>query len=241
MCRAQPHDLRAYRGDRRGDNAATRLEAEALEFDPAPVDLEGLVRGVAELLSPRAHDKGLEIVWSVAADAADILADEGRLRQILSNLAGNAVKFTDRGGVRLAVEAVGEQRDGAPVCLAFIVDDTGPGVPEAARSRIFDEFGHADASDAARFDGAGLGLAVVRRLARAMEGIVVVEDRPGGPGARFRFEAGFPVVVGAGARAPPGGGGARRQHRRWERRVVRWSRQRQDRDPAGRCVDGGRS
>jgi len=94
-----------------------RLEAEALEFDPAPVDLEGLVRGVAELLSPRAHDKGLEIVWSVAADVADIVADEGRLRQILFNLAGNAVKFTDRGGVRLAVEAVGEPRDGAPVRL----------------------------------------------------------------------------------------------------------------------------
>ena len=75
-----------------------RLEAEALEFDPAPVELEGLVRGVAELLSLRAHDKGLEIVWSVAADAPDVVADEGRLRQILFNLAGNAVKFTDRGG-----------------------------------------------------------------------------------------------------------------------------------------------
>ena len=98
-----------------------RLEAEALEFDPAPVELEGLVRGVAELLSPRAHDKGLEIVWSVAADAPDVVADEGRLRQILFNLTGNAVKFTDRGGVRLAVEAVGERMDGAPARLAFIV------------------------------------------------------------------------------------------------------------------------
>ncbi|WP_318240642.1 response regulator [Brevundimonas guildfordensis] len=179
-----------------------RLEAEALEFDPAPVDLEGLVRGVAELLSPRAHDKGLEIAWSVAAAAPDIVADEGRLRQILFNLAGNAVKFTDRGGVRLAVEAVGEP-DGALARLVFIVDDTGPGVPEAARSRIFDEFGHADASDAARFDGAGLGLAVVRRLARAMDGTVVVEDRPEGAGARFRFEAAFPVAPDAPARARP--------------------------------------
>lgn len=71
------------------------------------------MRGVAELLSPRAHDKGLEIVWSVAADAPDVVADEGRLRQILFNLAGNAVKFTDRGGVRLAVEAVGERMEGA--------------------------------------------------------------------------------------------------------------------------------
>ena len=179
-----------------------RLEAEALEFDPAPVELEGLVRGVAELLSPRAHDKGLEIVWSVAADAPDVVADEGRLRQILFNLAGNAVKFTDRGGVRLAVEAVGERMEGAPARLAFIVDDTGPGVPEEARGRIFEEFGHADVSDAARFDGAGLGLAVVRRLARAMDGDAVVEDRPDGPGARFRFEAEFPVAADAEARTP---------------------------------------
>lgn len=169
-----------------------RLEAGALEFDPAPVDLEGLTRGVAELLSPRAHDKGLEIVWSVAGDAPDVIADEGRLRQVLFNLAGNAVKFTDRGGVRLTVERAG----GAPTRprLAFVVDDTGPGVPEEARVRIFDEFGHADASDAARFDGAGLGLAVVRRLAQAMGGTVMVADRPDGPGARFRFEADFPAA-----------------------------------------------
>lgn len=169
-----------------------RLEAGALEFDASPVDLEGLTRGVAELLSPKAHDKGLELVWSVAADAPDVIADEGRLRQVLFNLAGNAVKFTDRGGVRLTVEHAGGTA--ARPRLAFVIDDTGPGVPEEARVRIFDEFGHADASDAARFDGAGLGLAVVRRLAQAMGGSVTVSDRPDGPGARFRFEAPFPVA-----------------------------------------------
>ena len=169
-----------------------RLEAGALEFDASPVDLEGLTRGVAELLSPKAHDKGLELAWSVAADAPDVIADEGRLRQVLFNLAGNAVKFTDRGGVRLTVERAGGTA--ARPRLAFVIDDTGPGVPEEARVRIFDEFGHADASDAARFDGAGLGLAVVRRLAQAMGGTVAVSDRPDGPGARFRFEAPFPVA-----------------------------------------------
>lgn len=166
-----------------------RLEAGRLEFDPAPTDLEDLVRGVAELLSPRAHDKGLEIVWSVASDAPDILADEGRLRQVLFNLAGNAVKFTDTGGVRIVVERAGGT--GARPKLAFIVDDTGPGVPLEARERIFEEFGHVDASDATRFGGAGLGLAVVRRLAEAMDGKVTVADRPDGPGSRFRFEASF--------------------------------------------------
>jgi CheY-like chemotaxis protein len=174
-----------------------RLEAGSLEFDLAPVDLEGLARGVAELLSPRAHDKGLEIVWSVAADAPDILADEGRLRQVLFNLAGNAVKFTETGGVRLSVERAAEEgpapQDGR-MRLAFIIDDTGPGVPLEARTRIFEEFGHADSSDAVRHDGAGLGLAVVRKLATAMGGTVGVEDRPGG-GARFHFKAEFETVV----------------------------------------------
>ncbi|WP_336976006.1 response regulator [Brevundimonas nasdae] len=174
-----------------------RLEAGALEFDLAPVDLEGLVRGVAELLSPRAHDKGLEIVWSVAADAPDVLADEGRLRQVLFNLAGNAVKFTETGGVRISVERVGGSA--AHPRLAFLVDDTGPGVAPEARTRIFEEFGHADSSDAVRQDGAGLGLAVVRKLAAAMDGSVKVESRPDGAatggGARFRFEAAFAAVA----------------------------------------------
>lgn len=169
-----------------------RLEAGKLEFDPAPVELEGLVRGVAELLSPRAHDKGIEIAWSVAADAPDVIADEARLRQVLFNLAGNAVKFTASGGVRIHVERAGGTN--ARPRLALVVDDTGPGVPPEARTRIFEEFGHADSSDAARFDGAGLGLAVVRKLAEAMEGRVWVEDRPDGAGSRFRFEAAFPIA-----------------------------------------------
>ncbi len=166
-----------------------RLEAGALEFDLTPVDLETLTRSVAELLSPRAHDRGLEIAWSVAADVPFVMADEGRLRQILFNLAGNAVKFTDEGGVHIQVVRVGGS-DEKPK-LDFIVDDSGPGVPKEARQRIFDEFGHADYSDAVRHDGAGLGLAVVRRLAVAMGGKVCVEDRPKAQGARFRFTASF--------------------------------------------------
>lgn len=177
-----------------------RLEAGKLEFDAAPVDVEALVRSVAELLSPRAHERGLEIAWSVAADAPNILADESRLRQVLFNLAGNAVKFTANGGVRIAVERAGGS-DEIPR-LAFIIDDTGPGVPAEARERIFEEFGHVDASDAARFGGAGLGLAVVRKLAAAMDGAVTVTDRPDGPGARFRFEAAFEVAPGVGRGQP---------------------------------------
>lgn len=178
-----------------------RLEAGKLEFDHAPVDLEGLVRGVAELLSPRAHEKGLEIAWSVAPGAVDVMGDEGRLRQVLFNLAGNAVKFTEAGGVRIAVERTGGSAK-APR-LAFIIDDTGPGVPAEARARIFEEFGHVDASDASRFGGAGLGLAVVSKLAAAMQGAVNVGDRPDGPGARFRFEATFEAAADAAERGAP--------------------------------------
>ena len=164
-----------------------RLDAGSLEFDLAPVAIDDLVRGVAELLSPQAHDRGLEIAWSVAADVPVVRADEGRLRQILFNLAGNAVKFTPAGAVAISVT-----RSGA--ALAFIVDDTGPGVPAAARARIFEEFGHADSTDATRHDGAGLGLAVARRLAEAMGGSLSVGERPGG-GARFVFEARFDPVA----------------------------------------------
>ena len=178
-----------------------RLEAGKLEFDHAPVDLEALVRGVAELLSPRAHEKGLEIAWSVTPGAADVMGDEGRLRQVLFNLAGNAVKFTATGGVRISVERTGGSIK-APR-LAFIIDDTGPGVPAEARSRIFEEFGHVDASDASRFGGAGLGLAVVSKLAAAMQGAVTVDDRPDGPGARFRFEAVFEAASEAVDRGLP--------------------------------------
>ena len=180
-----------------------RLEAGKLEFDHAPVDLEALVRGVAELLSPRAHEKGLEIAWSVAPGAVDVMGDEGRLRQVLFNLAGNAVKFTETGGVRIAVERTGGS-DKAPR-LAFIIDDTGPGVPAEARARIFEEFGHVDASDASRFGGAGLGLAVVSRLAAAMQGSVSVADRPDGPGARFLFETTFDAAPDAARGVPLAG------------------------------------
>lgn len=179
-----------------------RLEAGSLEFDLAPVDLEALVRGVTELLSARAHDKGLDIAWSAEPGLRTVMADEGRLRQVLFNLVGNAIKFTERGGVSVHLARVGGT-DRRPV-IALTVDDTGPGVPEAVRERIFEEFAHADATDAARFDGAGLGLAVVRRLAQAMGGTVGVTDRPEGVGARFRFEVAFAAHGAArAARAKP--------------------------------------
>ncbi len=175
-----------------------RIEAGRLELESAPVDIERLVQGVAELLSPRAHEKRLEIAWAVDADVPDVLGDDGRLRQILFNLAGNAVKFTETGGVLITVEAF----DPTPgwTHLRVLVRDTGPGVPEAARELIFEEFGHADPAHAIRYGGAGLGLAVVKRLVEAMGGQLLLDSTPG-EGSVFGFEAPFAV---AGEAARPG-------------------------------------
>ncbi len=171
-----------------------KIEAGKLELDEAPVDLELLLQGAAELLSPKAHEKGIEIAWAVAPDVPHILGDEGRLRQVLFNLAGNAVKFTEKGGVLIQVETVKTRaKTGGEVRLRFTIRDSGPGVPREARTRIFEEFGHADPSHAVRYGGAGLGLAVVKRLAEAMDGVVSVGDAQGG-GALFTFDAAFSAI-----------------------------------------------
>ena len=161
-----------------------RLGAGKIELHPDPTDIAGLLRQTTELMSPRAHEKGIEIAWSCAADLPAVMADEGRLRQVLLNFTGNAVKFTEAGGVLLGAETAPGGR------LRLTVRDTGPGVPEAARERIFEPFVHADPSHGATLGGAGLGLAIVTRLSNAMEGAVGVDEAPGG-GAEFWLEAAF--------------------------------------------------
>ena len=178
-----------------------RIEAGKLELENAPVDVEGLVQGVAELLSPRAHERGLEIAWAVDASVPEIVADEGRLRQVLFNLAGNAAKFTETGGVLIRVGATVR---GSRAKVRFEVSDTGPGVPAEARERIFEEFGHANPQHATKYGGAGLGLAVVKRLAEAMGGKVGLESEPG-HGATFWFEATFERTDAAGRGEPLAG------------------------------------
>ena len=168
-----------------------KLGADKIELHPATMDIEGLLRSVSELLSPRAQEKGLEIAWAAPAGIGQALADEGRLRQILLNFAGNAVKFTKTGGVLLSVSEEPGDR------LRFSVSDTGPGVSAAARDRIFEAFAQADPTyDGLQLGGAGLGLAIARKLAGAMEGEVGVDDAPGG-GAIFWLEALFPRLSGA--------------------------------------------
>ena len=163
-----------------------KLEGGRIELEPVETDLEQLLQGVCELLSPRAHAAGLDIGWSVDADAPVLSADDGRLRQILFNLAGNAVKLTRKGGVLLRAEVVDRPGEGR-VRIAFSVADTGPVLASADCDRIFEEFVQTEAGE--RAGGAGLGLASVQRRAAAFEGEVSVRSAPG-DGSRTPLRSG---------------------------------------------------
>lgn len=142
----------------------SKIEAGKLELAREPFDLAGLVEGVVELLAPRAQGKGLDIASFIAADLPTrVVGDAARLRQVLLNLAGNAVKFTSAGGVGLRVTKSEDK-------LEFAVIDTGPGIPEQGRQAIFAEFEQGDGSTTRRHEGTGLGLAISQRLAEAMGG-----------------------------------------------------------------------
>jgi signal transduction histidine kinase/DNA-binding response OmpR family regulator len=168
----------------------SRLDTGRIVLEAAPFDPEGAMQDVAELLSPKAHAKGLEIVVVPRGGAPGrVLGDDGRLRQILFNLAGNAVKFTDAGGVVLEMAP----RPGGR--LRFNVRDTGPGVAPDKQTAIFEEFAQADASIARRHGGAGLGLAIVKKLAQAMGGEVGLVSKPG-IGANFWVELPLAAVEG---------------------------------------------
>lgn len=165
----------------------SRLEAGRVVLESAPFDPEATMQDVAELLSPKAHDKGLEIAVTIRGEApARVMGDDGRLRQILFNLAGNAVKFTEQGGVTIELAQRPNGR------LRFNVRDTGPGVPPEKQALIFEEFAQADAGVARRHGGTGLGLAIVKKLALAMGGEAGLVSRPGF-GASFWVE--LPLAV----------------------------------------------
>jgi signal transduction histidine kinase/DNA-binding response OmpR family regulator len=158
----------------------SRIEGGHFGLMVETVDVMRLVEGVVELLAPRAQSKGLEVAASISAGAPRFVrADAMRLRQVITNLAGNAIKFTDSGGVCVSVEPAG-------ATLRFSVIDTGPGVPIERRGAIFEDFEQGDGSHARRFEGAGLGLAISRQLVGLMGGVLTLGDNPGG-GSIFAF------------------------------------------------------
>lgn len=147
----------------------SKAEAGRLDIRPGPMSPEETVQDVIELIAPRAFDKGIEIGLYVSPDMPEkILLDEGRIRQILFNIAGNAVKFTEKGGVRVHLDYhAGDDDSGR---FEITVHDSGPGFNMDEKDRLFKEFEQADGSETRAHGGAGLGLAIVDRLVRLMGG-----------------------------------------------------------------------
>jgi signal transduction histidine kinase/CheY-like chemotaxis protein len=167
----------------------SKIETGRVHLEPEVFNVHALVESVAELLSPRAHEKGLAIETVVGENVpVAFTGDAARLRQVLVNLAGNGVKFTDNGGVTIACTlAPGAQpgEDGKHRLL-FEVNDTGIGVPEGASEAIFEQFVQADQSHARRYGGTGLGLAISKRIVEAMNGRIGL-DTTTGKGSTFWF------------------------------------------------------
>ncbi|QPC86209.1 response regulator [Mesorhizobium sp. NBSH29] len=163
----------------------TKIESGRIDIEAQPVSPRELAENVVELLAQRAFAKHIGIGCHVAPDVpVTIEADPGRLRQVLINLVGNAVKFTESGGVGLVVEKSGT--DNHPM-IRFCVNDTGPGIDAADLARIFQEFEQADDTPTRRHGGAGLGLAISKKIVDRLGGAITVESTPG-KGSSFVLE-----------------------------------------------------
>lgn len=171
----------------------SKVEAGRMDFESADFDVATLVESVVEILAPRALGKGVEIA-SFVDPSARLLAcgDAGRVRQILMNLAGNAVKFTDEGWVTIEVAVASADDAAGTVRLRFTIADTGVGIEEEAQAKLFGMFMQADGSSTRRHGGSGLGLAISRRLAELMGGDVGFASVYG-EGSTFWFE--IPLAV----------------------------------------------
>jgi signal transduction histidine kinase/CheY-like chemotaxis protein/HPt (histidine-containing phosphotransfer) domain-containing protein len=190
----------------------SKLEAGRVELDPIELDVRDLGEDALELLASPAQQKGLELVCRVAPDVPALArADAMRLRQILLNLLGNAVKFTQAGDVTLDIERVaGPAAASEPshCVLRFTVCDSGIGISEEAQSRLFQAFSQADGSTTRRYGGTGLGLAVCKQLAELMGGSIGVDSAPG-RGSKFWFTTPVQAIDVPGPEAGSGLGGIR--------------------------------
>jgi signal transduction histidine kinase/CheY-like chemotaxis protein/HPt (histidine-containing phosphotransfer) domain-containing protein len=192
-----------------------KIEAGKLELDQTTFSLRAALNDTLRSLALRAHRKGLELVGRIQPDVPDALVgDVGRLRQVLTNLVGNAIKFTATGEVVVEVETLGEENEprpgeplesqSPPCTLLFSVRDTGIGIPREKQQKIFEAFEQADSSTTRRYGGTGLGLSIASRLVGLMGGGITVQSEPG-QGSLFLFTVRLhrPLLLPEGAVARP--------------------------------------
>jgi signal transduction histidine kinase/CheY-like chemotaxis protein len=173
----------------------SKIEAGKLELDPIEFDLRNSLEETVRAVSVRAHEKRLEVICDFGSSIPRfVIGDPTRLRQITTNLLGNAIKFTDRGEVSLQVTE--QERSGNEIKVLFTVRDTGVGIPPEKQHSIFSAFTQADASTTRKYGGTGLGLTISSRLVSMMGGEIWVESEPG-KGSEFHFTA----TLGMGSRA----------------------------------------
>jgi two-component system, sensor histidine kinase and response regulator len=167
----------------------SKVEAGRLDIDSIAFNLRDSTAQTLKALAPRAHEKGLEIAFDIAPEVPEeVVGDPTRLRQILTNLIGNAIKFTEKGEVVVSVAQ--QERDETHTGLHFVVSDTGIGIPPEKHKVIFDSFTQADSSITRRFGGTGLGLTISAHLVKMMGGRIWVESEVG-RGSSFHFTASF--------------------------------------------------
>ena len=171
----------------------SKVEASQLELERTGFSLKDHLEKVTEMVVARAEEKGLAMVCEIAPDVAnDLIGDPTRLRQVLLNLLGNAIKFTESGEVTLRVAS--DANPSVPTALRFTVTDTGIGIPDEKLSRVFERFTQADSSTTRRFGGSGLGLTISKRLVELMGGRIWVESEVGS-GSVFAFAVPFEIAT----------------------------------------------
>jgi PAS domain S-box-containing protein len=166
----------------------SKVEAGRLDLALQPFDPAATIEDRLQLLAPRAHGRGVELTWRVSPEVpASLLGDDQRFGQVVMNLAGNALKFTEAGSVEVSLDPDPTAPAGGAWRGALSIRDTGIGIPAEILPRLFEPFEQGDSSSRRRFKGTGLGLAISRRIAAAMDGTIVAESAGPGSGATFRF------------------------------------------------------
>ncbi len=171
----------------------SKVESGKLDLDPIEFNVRDTISEIMKVLALRADGKGLELVYEIEPQIPDcLIGDPGRLRQILVNLVGNAIKFTPQGEVVVRVQV--DSRSGDDISLVFTVTDTGIGIPAEKHSLIFEAFAQADGSTTRNYGGTGLGLAISSRLAALMGGGQIRVESTVGEGSTFHFTARFGIA-----------------------------------------------